>query len=57
MEPLVERGTEDADDEEGDFFANAAGDAPAPNEPVKYEPGGDYFKHIFNKRLRAQKEK
>lgn len=57
FERLVERGFEEANDAEGDFFANAAGEAPAPGESVKFEPGGDYFNYILNKRLRAQKER
>ncbi len=47
----------EGEEEDADFFANAAGDAPAPNERVKYEPGGDYFQHMLNKQLRAEKEK
>jgi hypothetical protein len=56
-ECLVEQDLDIVSGSGSDFFFNAAGEAPAPGEVVKYEPGGDYFHHMAYKRLMVEKEK
>ena len=54
---LVEQDLDGVSGSGSDLFFNAAGEAPAPGEVVKYEPGGDYFHHMAYKRLMVEKEK